>query len=279
VTGRGSSDGDPPRRRSSARHAAFGSHGAHTRNNGVTAREANLLAAPQTDHSAVVSSADTTVFTSARAFGEYVDMFGLSAVDFRLRILDCAAGAASFAAEAATIGARVTAVDPVYGRDSHHIDQSVFSGVERAAANVVSEPRRYDWSRIGDPASHIAIRRAAARRFLRDLRDHPDRYVAGVLPELPFAIASFDIVLCSHLLFTYAGVLDESFHVAAMQEMLRVAKREVRVFPLVGYYGDAAGQLARVVNALKSDGFDVGIQPVPYRFQLGATEMLRVAHR
>jgi ubiquinone/menaquinone biosynthesis C-methylase UbiE len=43
---------------------------------------------------------------------------------------------------------------------------------------------------------------AAAARFGTDLTAHPDRYVAALLPPLPFPDNSFDLVLTSHLLFT-----------------------------------------------------------------------------
>ena len=46
----------------------------------------------------------------------------------------------------------------------------------------------------------------------------------------PLADDSFDLALCSHLLFLYTDHLDAAFHIAAVQELLRVAG-EVRIFP------------------------------------------------
>ena len=53
------------------------------------------------------------------------------------------------------------------------------------------------------------------------------------LPRLPFPGGRFDLVLSSHFLFTYADRLDLEFHRAALRELHRVARREVRVFPLL----------------------------------------------
>lgn len=222
---------------------------------------------------------DGAIFSSARAYDEYIAMFDLTAKDLARPILDCAAGAASFAADATRAGARVKAVDPLYGCAWERVEQMVLAGVCRAVDNVAAEPERYDWSRMGDPAHHREIRLSAAHRFLRDLREHPDRYVAGSLPSLPFGTAQFELATCSHLLFTYSDALDKSFHIAALREMLRVVRCEVRVFPVVGYYGDASALLGDVMSAMEDDGFTVRVQPVAYRFQRHATEMLRVTRR
>ena len=53
-------------------------------------------------------------------------------------------------------------------------------------------------------------------------------------------------MLSSHFLFTYADRLDLEFHRAALRELHRVARREVRVFPLLEQGG-------RPVPALLSD--------------------------
>lgn len=44
--------------------------------------------------------------------------------------------------------------------------------------------------------------------FLADRREHPQAYRAAALPSLPFAAASFDLVLSGHLLFCYAPIAD-----------------------------------------------------------------------
>ncbi len=76
-----------------------------------------------------------------------------------------------------------------------------------------------------------ATRLAAMENFLADYEagKAAGRYIEGVLPSLPFADDSFDLALCSHLLFLYSEQLDADFHIAAVRELLRVA-RDVRIF-------------------------------------------------
>lgn len=63
---------------------------------------------------------------------------------------------------------------------------------------------RFEWGRYGTPADRAQLRRGAGDRFLADLRRHPERYLCGALPTLPLADACVDLVLCSHMLFTWA---------------------------------------------------------------------------
>jgi hypothetical protein len=104
------------------------------------------------------------------------------------------------------------------------------------------------------------------------------RYVSAALPSLPFARAAFDIALCSHFLFLYSAHLTADFHRTSIVEMCRVA-REARVFPLVALDGARSPHLPSVEAALQGAGYDVVIEPVPYEFQRGANEMMRVWRR
>ena len=103
---------------------------------------------------------------------------------------------------------------------------------------------------------------------------HPETYVAGALPDLPFAANTFDLALCSHLLFTWADVFDEEWHLQALRELLRVAA-QVRVFPLVVQgTGAPVPFLPDVTQRLTDDGHHVDLAGVPYEFQRGASTML-----
>ena len=71
-------------------------------------------------------------------------------------------------------------------------------------------------------------------RVLDDLRrtERKSVYVAARLPRLPFADDTFELAVCSHLLFLYSAELSAEFHLVALRELLRVAG-EVQVFPLL----------------------------------------------
>ncbi|NMI03273.1 hypothetical protein HF638_04765 [Paenibacillus sp. SZ31] len=108
------------------------------------------------------------------------------------------------------------------------------------------------------------------------MRMYPDRYVASVLPELTFANEQFDLTLSAHFLFTYAGRLDVDFHVATVMELLRVTKREVRIFPTVDMSGDRYKHMDALKLILEERGCTVSEEPTAYEFQRNAHTMLQI---
>ena len=137
---------------------------------------------------------------------------------------------------------------------------------------------RFVWDRIQSLDELGQTRLGAMREFLRDY-DHGKRngrYVAAALPDLPFASSSFDIALCSHLLFFYAANFSLAFHQHAVDELCRVA-REVRVFPLLTYNSDECAFVDVVVERQKEAGRRVALERVPYEFQRGGNMMMRIA--
>ena len=212
---------------------------------------------------------------TARSLREYTAMFDLpSAALAGRRVLDCPGGAASFAAEAARAGAQVTAVDPAYALAPAELALRALDDARSGGDWVAEHADAYAWETFAGPADHAAERVAAAGRFAWDLRRHPERYVAAALPVLPFDDQAFDLVLSSHLLFTYADRLDVQFHLSAVREMVRVG-RELRVFPVVRH-ADGPVALAEVLAALESAGFCAELRPVAYRLQRSADSMLVV---
>ena len=93
------------------------------------------------------------------------------------------------------------------------------------------------------------------------------------LPHLGFREGEFDIALWSHFLFTYSERLSVDFHVAAIEEMCRVAA-EARVFPLLKSYGGPSPHLGLAVDILRGRGYQAEVRRVPYEFQRGGDEML-----
>jgi hypothetical protein len=69
------------------------------------------------------------------------------------------------------------------------------------------------------------------------MRESSERYVPVTLPSLPFKDGEFDILLSAHFLFMYADRLDYEFHINTLNELLRVTKEEIRIFPLVDLEG------------------------------------------
>ena len=108
------------------------------------------------------------------------------------------------------------------------------------------------------------MRTQSAAIFSRDIDEHPERYLAASLPDLPFGDRQFDVVVSSHFLFTYADRLDEEFHVAALIELHRVCSREVPVFPLLDQAGRRpSAMIEAVLSRLTRQGIEVRVQGVP----------------
>ena len=233
-----------------------------------------MTASPHTTNHPPLAEAD--VLVSARSLAEYTDMFGLDEADLRRRILDCPGGAASAVAEICAAGGEARAMDPQYALGSEELRGRILTDLDRSLEQKHDLDLEYDWDVRGGIVGHEALRRSAAERMLADLDAAPERYVAGALPSLPLADDSADLVLCSHLLFTYADRLDTADHVAAIVEMARVAP-EVRIYPLVDYAGNPLPELVRsVIAKLKKERLTSRIEPVHRPFQLAATTRLVV---
>jgi len=133
------------------------------------------------------------------------------------------------------------------------------------------------WRDIESPEHLGVVRLAAMDRFLADFPSGfaQGRYRTDGLPQLAFEDDAFDLALCSHFLFLYSDQLSTNFHVAAIEEMCRVAG-EARVFPLLGAYGVPSPHIESIPRALRERGYAVEIRHVPYEFLRGADEMLSI---
>lgn len=210
-----------------------------------------------------------------RTFGEYCRLFDLEWATFaRGPILDCAGGPSSFAAVASTL-TPVTAVDPRYGPPVATLEAACRRGVADTRDQLREKADAFVWDVYGDVETRVRYLEAATRRFLADYGHEPGRYVRARLPSLPLDRDAFAVALCGNFLFLYDDRLDLSLHVAALRELARVA-REVRVFPLHGLDGDRSPYVDPAVEHLADRGLVARIEPVPYEFQPGATEMLVV---
>ncbi|HET9141408.1 methyltransferase domain-containing protein [Actinophytocola sp.] len=215
---------------------------------------------------------------TSRAAQEYRAMFDLTDADLSGSVLDCCAGGSSFVAESA--GKRVMAVDPAYRLGPVALAGRVLAALGDGERMIEAHRDRFDWSWYGDAVRRKGMRAGAARAFLADIRAWPGRYVAGALPDLPFADGSFELVLCSHLLFTWADTLGVGWHRRALAELVRVARREVRIFPLVvAGSGDSVPFLTTLRGELHAGGHRTRLREVDYRFQRGARHMLVITPR
>jgi len=212
-----------------------------------------------------------------RSFDEYCRMFALSSGDLALRILGCGDGPASFNAHATRRGATVISCDPIYQYDDTQIRERIAVTYDQILDQTRRNRDEFVWDSIASVDELGAVRMAAMEDFLGDFdRGKADRrYVTAALPSLPLADDSFDLALCSHLLFLYSRQLDESFHQQSIRELLRVA-REVRIFPLLALGGERSPYVDGITAATRAAGCEVTVERVPYEFQRGGNEMMRI---
>jgi hypothetical protein len=212
-----------------------------------------------------------------RSFAEYIAMFALSDRDLRKRIMGCGDGPAAFNAGLTQQGGQVVSVDPLYRFSGEEIHQRIAATYPEVMEQTRQNQGEFIWTTIKSVEELGRQRLAAMAAFLADfaLGLAQGRYLDGQLPQLPFRDGDFDLAVCSHLLFLYGEQFSEEFHVASIKELCRVAG-EARVFPLLELGAKPSRHLPAVISHLAADGYGVTVVPVPYEFQRGGNQMLRI---
>jgi hypothetical protein len=208
-----------------------------------------------------------------RNLDEYSRMFDMKESDLNLNILGCGDGPASFNVEWNVLGGYVTSVDPLYYFDHETIEKRIAETYEDVLTQTRANQQNFVWDSISSPDELGRIRMEAMRRFLASYEagKADGKYIQGELPVLSFDDQSFDLALCSHFLFLYTDNLTFDFHIAAIREMLRVAK-EVRIFPLLDVNAQESRYLAGVLEVFQE--YHPEIRKVNYEFQRGGNQML-----
>jgi hypothetical protein len=217
-----------------------------------------------------------------RTYDEYVRIFGLDDSLLRQgRILDCPAGAASFAAEADRSGSDVVACDILYDLPPDELIAKGERDIKLIHDKVGEVSHLYVWDYYRDREDLVALRTKALTQFAEDLKGGiaQGRYVKASLPRLPFADDAFSVVLSGHFLFLYGDMLDLAFHKACLMELVRVSSGEVRIFPLCGLDAKPYRHLEEILAFLDSQGVNTEIRKVPFEFQRGANRMMSLRRR
>jgi len=203
-------------------------------------------------------------------------MFALSDADLQLRILGCADGPASFNAESTRRGSAVISIDLLYRLDSRTIRDRIAATYDQMLEQAKRNSQQSVWDTIQSVEELGRIRMQAIQAFLDDydLGRRQRRYVDAELPSIALPDKSFDLAVCSHFLFLYTEHLSEAFHRSAIPELCRVAC-EVRIFPLLALDGRTSPYVANTVDHL-SDCCEVSLETVPYEFQRGGSQMMRI---
>lgn len=212
-----------------------------------------------------------------RSLDEYVKMFNLNQEDLQQSILGVGDGPASFNAEGTPLGYQIKSIDPLYEFSATQIQTRFDEVFDNIIEQVKSTPNDWVWTYHGSPEGLRKNREKAIKLFCEDYERGKieKRYEIGELPKLKYRDSEYGLGLCSHFLFLYSDLLDESFHFESICEMLRVC-REVRIFPLLTLMLERSPHLNPVINRLEAIGYQCQIQTVAYELQRGGNQMLTV---
>ncbi|MFC5651504.1 class I SAM-dependent methyltransferase [Paenibacillus solisilvae] len=206
----------------------------------------------------------TGVAVTCRSFEEYVRMFDLQEHELSAGyILDIAAGASSFTADAAIRGLEAFAIDPRYAMEPDQLICDAEAEIAVSTSKLEKLADQLDLSYYGDLIKHRAGREASLTRFSAHFRNEEERnlrYQAGSLPRLPVADGQFSLILCSHFLFLYEEQFDYSFHLAAIIEMMRVCKPGgcIRIYPIMSLQWEPYRFLDRLIQDIEKNGGTTG---------------------
>jgi SAM-dependent methyltransferase len=221
-----------------------------------------------------------------RGLEEYTMMFNLKLPEMNgLHFLDCPAGPSAFALEAAAAGLSVVACDPLFAFNNAELRAIVDRDSSAVAEKQARNPQLFHKELVP-----TVIRRKSMELFLDDFLSGQaaGRYVAASLPDLPFADRAFDVVLSGNLLFLYSDIasggmlqnspLDFSFHQRAIAEMMRVCRKDLRIYPLQGPAVVGHAYLQPIIEECRLNGFSAELEPVAQRDIIGAELMLKISH-
>ena len=215
-----------------------------------------------------------------RTLEEYTRFFGLDLDVLRgRRVLDVASGVSSFCAEANAHGIDTRACDPIYASTPDDIEPRCSEDLELVTSRIAGTTT-YKWEFYKDPIRLKGFRERAYKRFLEDWRRAPaGRYTPGLLPQLPFADRSHDLVLVSYLLFAYEAQFDYAFHKQAVLDVMRVSCGEARMYPVVNFEAEYSPYISRLTADPDLRHLLLDEVPTDFEFLIGSNRYLRIRHR
>ncbi|MBD2872967.1 class I SAM-dependent methyltransferase [Paenibacillus arenilitoris] len=221
------------------------------------------------------------VAMTCRGYEEYVRMFDLTDEALRQgKVLDVAAGASSFTAEANERGFEAEAVDPRYG--TRHADwvAEAEREIDYSTAKLGRIADSFDWSYYGSLENHRKGREASLGRFAADVAEvkRTHRYKQGFLPELPFEDNRYSLILCSHFLFLYAAQFGAEFHRLSVLELMRICKPggQIRIYPLLSLNWEPYPELDALLESIEAAGGRAELLPSRLPFIPGSDQFLRI---
>ena len=214
-----------------------------------------------------------------RTFEEYCGYFLLEPEKLAVqRVLDVGGGVSSFTAEANARGILATSVDPIYTLPTPEIAQRAGPDLDHVIEAVRDLPT-YRWTTYRGPEHVRELRECALKSFLHDYPLHRERYVPGSLPHLPFPDGAFDLTLVSYLLFVYQDQFDYDFHRAAILELMRITRGELRIYPTVTFEALPSTHIPRLRQDAACRGLHFEEVRTDFEFLVNSNSFLRITQK
>jgi hypothetical protein len=169
----------------------------------------------------------------------------------------------------------VTSFDPIYSLTPEKIAERCEPDLQSVFRAIGSVPT-YRWTYYKNPEHMRELRKSASSTFLLDYQAHPERYVSGALPKLPFADDSFDTTLVSYFLFAYQDRLSSEFHRDSILEIMRVTRGEVRIYPTVTFEAEPSHYLPLLRSDPALRDFEFTVIKTDFEFLLNSNSFLQV---
>ena len=209
-----------------------------------------------------------------RTLAEYQAMFALDADDLNKRIFNAASGVSSVAAEATDNN--ITSGDIIYQFDYETLADKCSADYDKTVVEVEKKAGMFNFDFYGGLNGHLEARKQAYTKFLADYRNDRSKYIPLAFPHTNFTNDAFDLTLVSHLLFLYEEKLDYQFHKATIQELLRITRDEIRIFPLVNLTGARSAFVDKTINDKTFSECRFEIRKVDYSVFKNANEYLSI---
>ncbi|WP_243633254.1 class I SAM-dependent methyltransferase [Paenibacillus xerothermodurans] len=221
------------------------------------------------------------VAMTCRSFAEYELMFALAPLSAQDGpILDVAAGASAFVAEASARGVRAYAADPLYAMSPEDVINHAAKEIDTSTHKLAAIRDVYDWSYYRSLDNHRRMREWSLQVFAADFRHNRSsgRYTSAQLPDRPYADDAFSLVLCSHFLFLYQDQFDDEFHEQAVLELLRVCRKggQVRIYPLRSLKWELYPRLDTLIAKVRETGASAELAASKLPFIPGSSELLLI---
>jgi hypothetical protein len=217
------------------------------------------------------------VILVGRTFSEYKDMFLLHNIAKEQSILDAASGVSSFGAEARQNGYHVKSSDKIYMLEHNEINKKCAADLDNAIHKISDIKELYKWGYFKNLQDLKGTREYAYKLFLNDYKINKGKYyIYSEFPDSSFSNNEFDIVLVSHFLFLYDELFTYEFHKKVIKELCRIAKCEIRIYPLINLQGEKSKYVDLLINDSDFPCADFSIEKVNYEFVHGADSMLKI---